>query len=131
MIATTQDQSQRLLRCGVSSDTADMSIRTITAPMMCEDVAWQTPMLLTLTYSEAKDIYRGDDITPAWSLSSLLDVLPKEPAFAVGAYPDSDRYACFTLIDPDIEPIVADTAIEAVVRMIEQLDTDPLQANVI
>ncbi len=40
MIATDKSQSQRLLACGVSADTAD--------------------------------------ITPAWSLSALLDILPKE-----------------------------------------------------
>ena len=40
MIATDKSQSQRLLACGVSADTADIS--------------------------------------PAWSLSALLDILPKE-----------------------------------------------------
>lgn len=78
MIATTQDQSQRLLRCGVSADTADMSIRTITEPMIKEIAGWETPRLLTMPYNSAKDIYCGDYIEPAWSLSALLGLLPKE-----------------------------------------------------
>lgn len=61
-IATTQDQSERLLQCGVSADTADMMF---------------TPhnTLSTEPYKEAlKDI----GYIPAWSLSALLGLLPKE-----------------------------------------------------
>lgn len=75
-IATTQSQSDRLLRCGVSADTADMSIRTITEPMIRDIAEWETPLLLTMPYSSAKDIYRGDYVEPAWSLSALLGLLP-------------------------------------------------------
>lgn len=78
MIATTSDQSSRLLRCGVSADTADMSIRTITEPMIKDIAEWKAPLLLTMSYSSAKDIYRGDYVEPAWSLSALLGLLPKE-----------------------------------------------------
>lgn len=59
-IATTQDQSDRLLRCGVSADTADVS--------------WHGNTLETfpqITY----DMWL---LTPAWSLSALLGLLPKE-----------------------------------------------------
>lgn len=76
-IATTSEQSQRLLRCGVSADTADMSIRTITEPMIRDVAEWETPLLLTMPYGSAKDIYRGDYVEPAWSLSALLGLLPK------------------------------------------------------
>lgn len=76
-IATTQEQSTRLLRCGVSADTADMSIRTITEPMIRDVAERETPLLLTMSYSSAKDIYRGDYVQPAWSLSALLGLLPK------------------------------------------------------
>lgn len=73
-IATTQEQSARLLRCGVSADTADMNWRTILCPVNNEP--WKVPRLSTLPYSETKDIY-GDDYTePAWSLSALLGLLP-------------------------------------------------------
>lgn len=74
-IATTKEQSTRLLRCGVSADTADMCWLTILCPV--DDKPWGDPRLSTLPYSEAKDIYGGDYIEPAWSLSALLsDVLP-------------------------------------------------------
>lgn len=70
-----------------------------------------------------------NEIAPAWSLSSLLGLLPKEMGIAVGVYPGSDKYTCFTLIDPDIEPIVTDTAIEATVQMIEQLTANGYKLN--
>lgn len=61
-IATDNLQSQRLLRCGVSADTADMHI---------DDYGelWASPY---------KDNQRKDekDFTPAWSLSRLLSLLP-------------------------------------------------------
>lgn len=63
MIATTQEQSARLLRCGVSGDTADMH-------------RWVN------SYGhEFLETYRcpspAVSLTPAWSLSVLLsDILP-------------------------------------------------------
>lgn len=61
-LSTTQDQSARLLRCGVSADTADMHI---------DDYGelWASPY---------KDNQRKDekDFTPVWSLSALLGLLP-------------------------------------------------------
>lgn len=77
MIATDKSQSKRLMDCGISPDTADMSIRTIIEPTLCEDVAWHTPMLLTLPYCDAKVIYRGDEVLTAWSLSALLSLMPR------------------------------------------------------
>lgn len=64
-IATDNLQSQRLLRCGVSADTADMYIDNY-------DEVWACPF---------KDCERKDeeDFAPAWSLSALLsDILPCE-----------------------------------------------------
>lgn len=69
-IATTSEQSSRLLRCGVSADTADM--------------CWIAPDRLvtggvgspTLMYAE---YFKHDDSihqTPAWSLGALLGLLP-------------------------------------------------------
>lgn len=61
-LSTTQEQSARLLRCGVSADTADMHI---------DDYGelWASPY---------KDNQRKDekDFTPVWSLSALLGLLP-------------------------------------------------------
>lgn len=106
-IATDKSQSARLLRCGVPAESADMHISNY-------DELWAAPY---------KDNQRKDEegFAPAWSLSALLGLLPKEMGIAAGAYPGCDKYTCFTLIDPDIEPIVADTAIESTVQMIEQL----------
>lgn len=62
-ISTTQEQSARLLRCGVSADTADMArYEDDSVPMMPWD--WTTGS------------YGGT--FPAWSLSTLLGLLPKE-----------------------------------------------------
>lgn len=60
-IATTKDQGERLLRCGVSADTADMArYEDDEVPMMPWD--WTTGS------------YGGT--FPAWSLSALLGLLP-------------------------------------------------------
>lgn len=61
-IATTKEQSRRLLACGVSADTADMHIDDYVE-------LWASPY---------KDSQRKDekDFIPAWSLSALLGLLP-------------------------------------------------------
>lgn len=60
LVATTHSQSARLLQCGVSADTADMSWHGNTLEMFPQ-----------ITY----DMWL---LTPAWSLSALLGLLPKE-----------------------------------------------------
>lgn len=61
-LSTTQEQSARLLKCGVSADTADMHIDGY-------GELWASPY---------KDNQRKDekDFTPVWSLSALLGLLP-------------------------------------------------------
>ena len=59
-IATTQDQSERLLQCGVSADTADMMF---------------TPHN-TLSIEPYKQALKDRGYIPAWSLSALLSLLP-------------------------------------------------------
>lgn len=61
-IATDNLQSQRLLRCGVSADTADMMF---------------TPHN-TLSTEPYKEALKDRGYFPAWSLSALLGLLPKE-----------------------------------------------------
>ncbi len=61
MIATDNLQSQRLLRCGVSADTADMMF---------------TPHN-TLSVEPYKKALKDRGYIPAWSLSRLLELLPK------------------------------------------------------
>lgn len=114
MIATDKSQSARLLQCGVPAESADMAI----------DI--DTDKLYLGAYSERVD--KVHEI-PAFSLSALLGLMPKEMGIAVGAYPSSDKHTCFTLIDPGVDPVVADTAIEAVVQMIEQLTANGYKLN--
>lgn len=59
-ISTTQDQSARLLKCGVSADTADMMF---------------TPHN-TLSTEPYKEALKDRGYIPAWSLSRLLSLLP-------------------------------------------------------
>lgn len=59
-IATTSEQSDRLLRCGVSADTADMH---------WDNKTLDEPFLDTGEVTDKRD-------TPAWSLSALLGLLP-------------------------------------------------------
>ena len=59
-IATTKGQSDRLLRCGVSADTADMH---------WDNKTLDEPFLNTGAVTDKRD-------TPAWSLSVLLGLLP-------------------------------------------------------
>lgn len=139
-IATDNLQSARLLRCGVSADTADMywhgaivprggSLTSMPEPSEEWDL-WAAPYSYMPEEMQAAKLMEDyNEIQPAWSLSALLGLLPKEMGIAVGAYPGCDKYACFTLIDPDIEPIVADTAIEATVQMIEQLTNNGYKLN--
>lgn len=59
-IATTKGQSDRLLRCGVSADTADMH---------WDNKTLDEPFLDTGEVTDKRD-------TPAWSLDALLGLLP-------------------------------------------------------
>lgn len=71
-IATTQDQSSRLLRCGVPADTADMMWSRLdeTRDHSLYAIPWYTPRLPNRKIT--------DNNFPAWSLSALLGLLPKE-----------------------------------------------------
>ena len=59
-IATTQEQSSRLLQCGVSAESADMH---------WDNKTLDEPFLDTGEVTDKRD-------TPAWSLSALLGLLP-------------------------------------------------------
>lgn len=68
-IATTKDQCARLLRCGVSADTADMCWYKAKSPNK-EGYSW---MLISENYLKRRS---SDEFVPAWSLSALLGLLP-------------------------------------------------------
>lgn len=70
-IATTASQSQRLLDCGVSADTADMLWARLdeTRDHNLYAIPWYTHRLPNRKIT--------DNDFPAWSLSALLGLLPK------------------------------------------------------
>lgn len=65
-IATNKEQSARLLRCGVSADTADMCYDSGALSLMDYDSAVHERDSRRETY----------EVIPAWSLSALLSLLP-------------------------------------------------------
>lgn len=79
-ISTTKEQSERLMKCGVQPETADM------AWVYCKETAfdglmWETDELIPWEYTKAAstfDTTTKKKASPAWSLSALLEkVLPK------------------------------------------------------
>lgn len=78
-IATTRDQSNRLLQCGVSADSADMCYQFIddcvnnTDKPICSTPKEQYNTLIGYGFGDSRI-----HITPAWSLSRLLELIPKE-----------------------------------------------------
>lgn len=71
MIATTKEQSARLLACGVDPKTADMFYQvpiTVSQKQRGEDIL--------LVKKPNATLYDTD--TPAWSLSALLSLLPQK-----------------------------------------------------
>lgn len=69
-LATAQDQSARLLECGVSAESADMSW-IVPNRLVTGGVGF--PTLMCAEYFNHDDSLRQ---TPAWSLSALLGLLP-------------------------------------------------------
>ena len=86
-ICTTQDQSARLLKCGVSTDTADMCWHAVIVPRggsltstldpSEEWDLWAEPYdCMPEELQVAKLMEDYNEIQPAWSLSALLGLLP-------------------------------------------------------
>lgn len=126
-IATTREQSARLLQCGVDPKTADMFYQvpiTLSQKQRGEDIL--------LIKKPDKTLYNID--TPAWSLSALLAILPmriekhyKDYVLHIQSHPDEEecyRWAA-SYSDEEGETILIDaegsTPIEAVVQLIEEL----------
>lgn len=84
-IATSKEQSVRLLRCGVSADTADMFYQT---PITVSQKATKEDILLVK--NAGKTLFDTD--TPAWSLSVLLGLLPKEIKVDESPYDEVQKY---------------------------------------
>ena len=77
-IATTREQSDRLLKCGMSAESADMCCQFIddcvnnTGKPICSTPKEQYNTLIGYGFGDSRI-----HITPAWSLSALLGLLPK------------------------------------------------------
>ncbi len=78
-IATTKEQSTRLRQCGVDPKTADMCWYKAKAANK-EGYTW---ILISENYQKRRN---SDEFIPAWSLSTLLSLLPKEIAIDGYAY---------------------------------------------
>lgn len=154
MIATTQEQSQRLLLCGVSADTADMcwhgaivprggSLTSMPEPSEEWDL-WATPYSSVPEELQAAKLMEDyNEVTPAWSLSALLsDILPCD-------IPDNEiDYSLFLQrrrsadntpmwelsyynleYDATLLFVEADCPIEACVLMVEKLTANGYKLN--
>jgi hypothetical protein len=77
-IATDRSQSQRLLRCGVSADTAGM----------CYDSGALSLMDYDSAVHERDSRRESYEVIPAWSLSTLLGLIPH----VIEVYDDGDYY---------------------------------------
>lgn len=135
MIATTRDQSARLLRCGVSADTADMIYQM---PITVSQKAAKENILLVKNAD--KTLFDTD--TPAWSLSGLLPLLPSvikihTPqgleiyTIQLYFYENGERWynLAYVFIHRSLLSITTNNLIEAVVQMIEQLTANGYKLN--
>lgn len=127
MIATTIEQSERLLACGIKAKTADMSYLII-PPIDREFIEYHDIQLVATPYTDS--IVWGKELKkPAWSLSALLDkVLPMSTNSAKGEDlqllfgPDVNidtKWSCYYFCS-DYE-VWASDPIEACVKMVELL----------
>lgn len=136
-IATNREQSERLLVCGVSPDTADMSWGLHKNDSM-EDT------LISRPHRTFKEPFRGECIVPAWSLSALLSLCPKEIYedgddcqsyyFSLAKeFPLTEEYgAAYIPCWDNGDAIVRkrdNTPIEAVVQLIEWLTANNYKLN--
>ena len=74
-IATNPDQSKRLLACGVDPNTVDMYLSINVCPG--ENYGKYSTRVLGGDLITLPEILRSIDYSPAWSLSALLELLPK------------------------------------------------------
>jgi len=96
-IATTKEQSARLLQCGVSAESADMhwhgaivprggSLTSPPEPSEEWDLFNSPYGFMPEEMQKAKLMEDYNEIIPAWSLSAMLGLLPKEIAISGYTY---------------------------------------------
>ena len=122
-IATNRLQSDRLLKCGVPAESADMFYQT---PITVSQKATREDMLLVRKADKAL----FDTDTPAWSLSALLSIMPDlEHCFSLWKFEEDDTYAAdATMVNPDFR-VDANDPIEACVGLIEILHANGYKLN--
>lgn len=117
-IATTKEQSDRLLFCGVSSETADMYylVDTLHIGQVFRTVGHNVPK----------------EITFAWSQSRLLELLPtpifyqngRQAALKIQRAHDGKSWFVSYDFKPDTVTKNGATLVEAAVRMLEYLNNE-------
>ena len=75
-IATTKEQSARLLQCGVSTESADMS--WVRGAANVSDGNLSLHPYRRMQRINWQSMRGRSEIVPAWSLSALLGLLPKK-----------------------------------------------------
>lgn len=111
-IATDRSQSDRLLRCGVSDDTADM-------------IETRLGNLLNRTQDFPVDETKE---TLAWSLSALCELLFKSGHILSMQY-ERNEYRMQSFYSSGDFVTYGTTAIEACVNMVEKLTTNGYKLN--
>ena len=127
-IATTPEQSRRLIACGVNPDSADMFYTNYTTKLNDK-----MPIVKTAPLEIRKDLI------PAWSLSALLALFPMEvnedglhTVFHLIYYPDELKWAAeyydYTM-DKNLCSKRDYNPIEACVQVIEYLTANSFTLN--
>lgn len=127
-ICTTIEQSKRLIELGIDIDTADLTVTNLplNGGERFDFICCRLPNDTFPSITDGKS-----EKIPAWSLSALLELLPKYIGdFAKTVNYDDGKYKC-GYMDVDgfydngfmltIEQTVGDTAIDAVFEMVVKL----------
>lgn len=127
MIATTRDQSTRLLKCGVSADTADMTWHNSSVK------GWE---LFAQGYKGFKESDIPESFAPAWSLSRLIDFIfsfldsqEGSTCHLAKAIKGSDYILNIFNMKGDIKVFIDKTAIACAVKSIEWLTSNGYKLN--
>ena len=144
-IATTKEQSLRLLRCGVSADTADMCLSTRTRRYDGTFIAKKHQTTnLWIGYPCSRTTSGDEELEniPAWSLGALLGLLPKEICDENGdsyhfslaqEYPSNADYRAaykyYSVDECDYVGRRSSQPIEACVQLIEWLTENNYKLN--
>lgn len=127
-IATTREQSDRLLQCGVLAESADMTLRTESGEVNSSHYSLETELKIYLYDSPRKHV----EICPAWSLSALLtEVLPHNISVDKYKYKGVTEYEVGYYFTGHKDKIAfnAPDPIEACVQLIEWLAENGYKLN--